>query len=219
MSFGKRSGPQKKKGPPRGGFRAQTRDLFVPHDVVKVARDPELKHLDVNSSGYISGVSYAGTITALSAIAQGVAGNQRVGDAAMVRGIDFRAAAYSQGSSQFLRMIVFQWNLDTSIGAPTAGQVLQGVGATAQTIACPYDFTSAEQGRLNIIADFVLEAASSATTPALKVVQKEGRWQVNFTAGSTTAQGQIYVLAISDAALAGNAPVYQWWSRIMYDDL
>jgi len=199
--------------------RKEAKDLFKPRDIIRATRSPELKHLDVNSGGYISGVSYAGTITALSAVGQGVAGNQRVGDAISVRGVHIQAAAYAQGSSEFIRFIAFQWNMPSSIGAPTAANVLQNVGVTAQTIACPYDFTSAEQGRLNVLADFTLRAASSASTPDLHRVTWQGELTVNFDAGSTTASGQIYLLAISDAALAANAPVHQWWARLLYDDI
>lgn len=182
-------------------------------------RRPELKHLDVTTAGYVAGVTYAGNITALSAISQGVGGNQRVGDAVSVRGIEFRMAGYPQGTSTFLRLVLFQWNVPSSLGAPTAANVLQSVGVTAQTIAVPYDFAGAEEGRLNIIADEVVVVQTGATGPFSLMVRRNGQWQVDFDTGAVTASGQIYALVISDAALAGNAPVYQWWSRVLYDDL
>lgn len=215
----RRRAPTGRSAPMATTERREARDLFAPHDFLRHVRRPELKHLDVNSSGYVNGVSYAGTVTVLTAIAQGSGGNQRVGDAISVRGIEFRIACYAQNSSEFLRVIVFQWNMPTSLAAPSTGVVIQGAGATPQTIAAPYDFTSVEQGRLNVIDDFVLQAAAGASTPAHSMKRHTGSWQVDFDPGATTASGQLYVLVISDAALATNAPVYQWWARILYDDL
>jgi hypothetical protein len=192
-------------------------DTVVPHDRIP-SRQPELKHLDVTSGGYVTGVSYAGAIVSLSDIAAGAAGNQRTGDSVRVRAVDFQLSTYYQGTSTGLRVVVFAWNISSSIGAPTAGQVLQGVGVTPQTLAAPYTSDSVEQGRLNILCDEFLPCSSAGPGVARLTMKKEVQLPINYDASATTGAGKIYALFISDAALAANAPNYQYWMRLMYED-
>lgn len=192
-------------------------DTVVPHDKVP-ARAPELKHLDTTSAGYVAGVSYAGSIVSMSDIAAGAAGNQRNGDSVRVRAVDFQVHAYYQGASTGLRVILFAWNISSSIGAPTAGQVLQGVGVTPQTLAAPYNSDSVEQGRLFILADEVLPCSSAGPGVARMTLKREVTLPINFDSSATTGAGKLYALFISDAALSSNAPNYQYWTRLMYED-
>lgn len=189
-------------------------DVMVPHDKL-VRRDPELKHLDVNTSGYIGGVTYAGTITSLSDVVQGGAGNQRVGDALRIRGLDFRCSAYHQaGSVQgTLRFIVFVWNEDST---PTTALVLQGTGSAAAAVS-PYNSDHVQNGSLNLLADFVYAGDSSPDAFYKHLVMTLDS-QVTFTASSTSGAGKAWILVLSDAGLATNCANYQWWSRLIYSD-
>lgn len=190
------------------------RDVMIPHDKL-VRRTPELKHLDVNTSGYIGGVTYAGTITSLSDVVQGGAGNQRVGDALRVRGLDLRVAAYHQvGSLQGgLRFLVFFWNEDST---PTASLVLQGTGSAASLVS-PYNSDHVQNGSLNVVADFVY-AGDSSPDAFFHQVTRVLDSQITYAASSTSGAGKLWMLAISDAGLATNCANYQWWSRMLYDD-
>lgn len=183
-----------------------------------IPHTPELKHYDSNSSGYIAGVTYAGTIVSVSAIAQGTAANQRTGDSIVIRGIDFKINCFQQGTSTGLRFILFAWNVSTGLAAPGISNILQGAGVTPMAIVAPYDADSTEQGRLDIIADIYLPCGASPSV-ARAVVQRKLKLPVNFDAGATTGAGTLRLLTVSDAALAGNSPQHEWWCRILYDDV
>jgi hypothetical protein len=194
--------------------RAAARDVLRPRDR-EIPRFPELKHLDVNTSGYIGGTTYAGTLTDLTAVTQGAAGNQRTGDSIRIRGITFRASAYHQaGSVQgILRFIVFSFNEDNA--ASVAG-VLQSSGSSLAVVS-PYNSDHVENGALNIIFDKSYAGDSSPDAFFMEFT-KELDLSVHYTAGATTGSGKIWCLVISDAGLATNCANYQWWSRIIFDD-
>lgn len=193
------------------------RDALFPRDRIPL-REPELKHLDVNSGGYTGGVSYAGVLTALTSVVQGAAGNQRVGDAIRVRGIDFAIAMHAQGSSTGLRVILFAWNVSTSIGAPTIASVLQGAGVTPLAVVAPFDSDSTEQGRLDILFDHYFPCGTSPSTFSWRF-RKSIDQPVVFDTGATTGTGTLRLLILSDAALAANSPDHMWWARVLFEDL
>jgi len=204
-------------GPQRGGAgtKSRTRDVITPHDRL-IPRGPELKHLDVNSGGYVAGVTSAGTLTSLTDIVQGVAGNQRTGDAVRIRGLDFRFAAYHQvGSLQgVLRFIVFSYNEDS---APTPALTLQSTGS-ASAVVSPYYLDHVENGSLNILFDSAY-AGDSSPDAFFYHARRVVNLPVAFVTGTTNGSGKLHLLVISDAGLATNCANYQWWSRIFYDDV
>jgi len=191
------------------------RDQMVPHDTI-VLRSPELKHLDTNTGGYVGGVTSAGTLTSISDVGQGYDGTNRVGDALKVRGVQFRASAYHQaGSVQgILRFIVFSWNEDT---APTAATVLQNVGS-ALSVVSPYNEAHIQNSSLNILLDRCYAGDSSPDAFYLEM-HRVVTLQVTYAAAATTGAGKLYVLMISDAGLATNCAYYQWFARILFDDV
>jgi len=199
----------------RTGSRSGVRDVMTPHDRL-VVRSPELKHLDTNSGGYVGGVTYAGTVSSLSDVVQGGAGNQRVGDALRLRGVDFRLTAYHQaGSVQgVFRIILFIWNEDST---PTIALVLQGTGSALAAVS-PYNEDHVQNGSLNVLLDTYYAGDSSPDAYSLHF-QRVLSSTATYTAGSTAGAGKLWLLVLSDAGLATNCCNYQWWGRLVYDDV
>jgi hypothetical protein len=205
---------RRRKRVPKGGRKSGVEDVLIPHDKVQ-NRTPELKHLDTNSGGYIGGITTAGSITSISDIGQGAAGNQRVGDSVCIKGIDLRVAAYHQaGSVQGgLRFILFAYNEDTS---PSVALILQGTGSAAALVS-PYYSDHVQNSGLNILADFVFAGDSSPDAFYYHRVFT-GSWPITYNAGTTTGAGKLFLIAISDAGLATNCANFQWWARVVYND-
>ncbi len=191
----------------------------VMHPHTKIPRHvPELKHLDVTSGGYIAGTAYTGLCTSLSSVAQGGAGNGRIGDNLQIRGIDFRASQYYQGSSTYQRWILFCWNVDGFVTPPTPSLVLQSVSSSLSVVSA-YNSDSVEQGKLNILLDRTLVSSSAGPGAAELNYSQQVDLPVSYESGQVLGTGQLYLLVVTDATLAANAPNYQYWSRIHYVDL
>ncbi len=193
-------------------------DVLNPRDLIPF-RSPELKHLDVTSAAGYLGITYNGLITHLSAISQGGAGNQRIGDSVTIRAIDFRMNGYVQGSATGMRIILFQWNRDTLAAVPVPADVLQSAGVGSdQAVIVPYNSDNSEQGTLNILVDEFIPCGASPSVFKF-AFRKAVRLPCTFDAGQLTGMGTLRVLTISDAALATNSPAFHWWSRIFYEDV
>jgi len=192
-------------------------DLLYPRDVAP-PRLPELKHFDTTTTSYVAGVTFSGSVTCLSTVGVGTAANQRVGDELTIRAIDFRFSAYTQGSSEFIRLIIFSWNEDDGAVAPTPGTVLQSTGSNMSLLS-PYFADAVQAGRLNVVFDKILIASNGGGPSAVtERVSRKLTLPVQFSTGLTTGNGKLYLLVISDSSLAGQAPNYGWWSRIYFDD-
>lgn len=200
-----------------GSVRHTAADMLRPQELV-VFREPELKHFDASSGAYVNN-PYTGAVYSLSAITQGVAGNQRVGDSLVVRGIELRIGSYANGASTMTRFVLFAWNVSTALAAPAPGNVLQNVGSAA-SITSPYNIDSTEQGLLNILADFVVVSTSTGGPgAAFRDVIVKKSLPMDFDNGSNTSSGSIRLLVISDAALAANAANVYYQSRLVFTDV
>ncbi len=209
----------KGKGVRSGPQRPSVQDVLVPRDFIP-RRSPELKHLDVTSGGYVLGVSQAGSITHVTPMSQGGAGNQRIGDSVVVRGIDFRLGAYAQGTNNSMtRFTMFTWNMDSTVAAPGVSDIWQGGGgATSLTVVAPYNSDRVEAGALGIVFDETIALRASPDTYSFRF-SKPVNFPIAYVAGQLTGTGTLRLAIVSDAALAANACNYQWWCRVYYDDV
>lgn len=217
MPRSKRRGGRGKKKPraadgPVQGLAGELVAFVHPNDRLRPRRT-EIKHFDTAIAAAV--VTSASTMNPLSAIAQGVAGNQRVGDEATLRGVTIRYRAWGNSTPIrcALRVVVFCWNDDSASLAPSLANVLQN---TSQLTA-PYNWQSVQDGDIRVLAD-ELHQFSSAGGPdtAVRHIELKLSDRLAFNTGVTTGSGQLYCLLWSDQAT--NGPSIELFARAYYTD-
>lgn len=170
----------------------------------------------------IGGASPAssGTIAALSPITQGVGVSQRTGDAVYLDKmyLNYQIATANADIYTTIRIIIFQWHPNSALAAPLTGDILQ-----TSTHLSFYDWQFSEM--YTIIHDVMYFASGTGAGPtassnmgfAGEVSLAPAQKKLEFTSGAATGSNQLYVLYISDSAIAP-FPVLDLTARVTYDE-
>lgn len=176
------------------------------------------KYSDVVVSG--TTITSAGTVTPLTNIAQGVTVNQRVGDSALLEALFLNFDVNVANSDVFTtsRILVFQWLVNTALHVPVIADILQ----TASTLSM-VNFNTSNQ--YIVLLDELIFQSGLATAPtatslvgrshAISVSSAKKRLEWN--AAVTTGSNQIFILYISDSAIAP-FPGLNYTSRVLFDE-
>lgn len=180
----------------------------------------EKKYIDTAYSG---GLDSTGVLTAVTASSVGT-GDQsaRVGDKikALSLKIKWQFITNINVSTSFIRVIWFQWHPDSSVTAPTVGDILQPAPSYTSfynhdkgslfSIFSDCTYTLQTQGRTNVSVNKTFRFGSKLGK--MKFVKPI----VKYTTGSGSGCDQIYCLIISDRS--ANTPTIQGTSRLSYTD-
>jgi len=198
----------------RGGesIPRATREFLHPRETL-ARRRVEVKHFDVDTPA--APIATGGTITKLTTIAQGVAGNQRVGDEAQFTGVSFKGyvRGLAAGGDSVVRVMLFQWNVDDASLPPTVVTVLQAAGSSR-----PYNWQSIQDGNIRVLYYHTLDCCptSGQAVQHFEYIQAV-TGQLAYNTGLATGSGQLYVLTICDNNI-GAANLIQWDTRVIYED-
>lgn len=165
------------------------------------------------------------TITSLTLVPQGNAQSKRVGDELYAKHIELRLSSYFNSNAVIgnpqhsLRIIVFRWNIDTSIATPALGSILAPLSASVNDFCAPYDWNAKRQGDFTILMDKMYNLAEGALCPALNLRIPVKR-RITYDPAATTGEGHIYILQIGDDVTGAHTPSIsvQWYARLLYTD-
>ena len=203
---------------PASQTSSQLRDTDVasyarPPLLPQTLHGPEIKVSDNTATASV--LTSAGSVSKISTIAQGVSNVQRIADACEMKGLEFGLAVIPGTNVGPVRLIVFQYNLDDSAGAPTMASVLQNIGSLS--VVSPYLLDGVDDREFSILHDELFNLASSTATVAKRIfVRANSRIGFN-TGGATTGVGQIYALLTTTTASTG--PIVTWNSRVYFTDV
>lgn len=181
-----------------------------------VRKEAETKY---NDNLFSASVDTTGTLIDVFDPAQGVADTDRVGDKVTLRGMRMSFKMAAADTSNYVRIVLFQWYPNSNLSVPTIGTVLFDVSTGDRAMTSPYvhDY----QNQFHVIYDKVFTLAINSDTiirtrtfkPNFKYVKKT----VEFTAGTVNASNKLYVFAISDSGAISHPTVFMY-TRVFYDD-
>jgi hypothetical protein len=189
-------------------------EVLHPKEVLHSYTGPEVKVVDLFQNQ--TSITSAGTIQNLSAMTQGVAQSQRVGDRCSLEAMALKYCFYPNSTNgNAVRIVLFQWLQNNSVTVPTSALVLQ-YNTVAYASLAPYQFTGAKDELFAIVYD-KLHSIDPGSSPAIgqAEISLKGR-DVSFDQAATTGIGHIYSLIISDAA--ASAPTFSCTTRLLYRD-
>lgn len=167
-----------------------------------------------NNAAYT--IDFNGTIENLSLIPQGDTDFQRNGDMVYLQGISYNFSMVHGDTTNLFRVIIFRWNIPTSLANPTANTILDIVGSTNAPLA-NYVKDFRRQRRYTILFDRTYSVSADGRPVFNKHLYIKLRNQLAFEASGTTGRGHIFSLVISDSGAAPN-PAFNWASKLLYTD-
>jgi len=185
-----------------------------------VNADEELKIFDVFTN--TQNIGTGGTLANQTLIPQGVGNSQRVSDEVYLRRLLFTWQVVQLNTDIYgdVRIILFQWHPNTAIATPTLASILQNT--TGNGLWTAYNWQ--ERDQYTVIYDEVVSAAGLATAPtassnqrALNIRLTPPRRKMVFALASTAASNSVWLLQVSDSAIAP-FPVMTYNLRIEYVD-
>lgn len=163
-------------------------------------------------------------------IIRGTGENQRIGDRITPYRLEFRMTSYYDPSlavadaTHNLRIIIFKWNDDLALGAPTAGSILQyitsGIGNYSD-LTSPYNHQGLSEGQFTICLDRTISCGSSAPIRTIsKVLKLRGSLDFAYNSDAAAGRGHYYVYTVADDVTGAHTPSVQlqFTTRFMFMD-
>lgn len=208
--------PVRVYGPTRSDFKKK--EVVTKEQLTRALRsNDELKYFDVASAGAVN-VSFSGTFTCLSSMAQGVTAITRNGDRVLPKSLRIRGLYNAGSTNNVLRTIIFRWNVNDTSDAPQMAEILDGAFlGSAHVVFAPYSMYN--RARFSVLYDkltYVQYAVGTSEKP-IKIDLKLAQKKIQYYQGANTGQYHIYMLNLSDDGVV-TYPTTNWISRLTFTD-
>lgn len=171
--------------------------------------------------GYDAVISNGSNLYDLTNIIQGTAQGQRVGDSIKVFKLSteilfYPNAALLGADEYFIRVIVFEWKVDSAFAAPTASNVLEAASlVTAASVLAQYRWDLRDNYR--ILFDSRLTHPTNIAYGQMKIkIHKKLNTRIDFAPGTSQGTNKIYLLMLSDNN--SSPPQMMFNGRLFYKD-
>lgn len=180
----------------------------------------------VDTAAAYGQVDRSGQITQLTTITQasGVVAN-RIGDQVRLKSLEFRMDSYlncvaaATDSTHHLRLVIFRWNLATSVATPSLANLFQNSGTVGVT-CYPRQWQTIKQKDIHVYWDksFTIQRYAGNSSYVKKINLKGSR--LDFDTAASTGEGHLYACLVADDATGAHVPaIYsQWVARVIYED-
>lgn len=184
-------------------------------------RTKEIKYANLLTVPYQQVTGY--TTTDLTAIAQGTADTQRIGDSISWVDLEMRLAVFTRSTtptptSSNVRVMIYQWHSDDAIDPPSATVILGS--STSDPIApVNYDLQN-QQNKIKVLYDktfLVMNTGLGPQPTEFVIPHTAGRQKISYTGGGTTGNDHVYIMVGSDTPGAA-APFVAFNARLRYRD-
>lgn len=163
-------------------------------------------------------VEWGGFVGDLTPMAQGVTDNQRIGDEVRVSSIQLRGVVYNDGNGvtvdaeNTVRLIVFQWHLDSQTQAPGVSGILRPTDLlTVAAPFAPWNETNRHQFRVLVDRQFTLSKNGPNAQGFRYNLTKPTR-TIKYNDGATHGEDKIYYALVSDSGADTHPHVTMTWA-------
>ncbi len=157
----------------------------------------------------------------LTLVPQGDAQSTRVADTIWVQSIELKFAARTANADifNFVRLLIFRWNVSTALAIPTSGEIFFNYSS-----AFNYAFLNFERrDNYHVYKDVTFNLSGTATNPTaycqhfINEHQTLRNLQIQFDPSATTATNHLFLGWLSDSTVTP-FPIIDYNIRIWYYD-
>lgn len=182
-----------------------------------IRANEEVKFLDTAFTAV--GVDITGTSNIMTATAQGTAQGQRLAAQIKPLSVRFNYTWTAPDTTNFCRVIIWQYKAASSTLAPVIPFILQSTGAGVPEPVSQYNYSNKTLYKILYDETVALSATGPDSVSISKRINLPKKLQVDFNAGaaSTAAMNHVCVSVITDSA-APTHPVLNGVFRVFYTD-
>lgn len=172
-------------------------------------------------------ISSVGSIQSISGMIKGTSVDQRIGDTIRIHKLSFQLAGIRAVGDSFntMRLIFFQWNVDSTTDVPTLLEILEPDSGAGSGILAPYrnyKFDTLKQRKMRILYDSLMtvdEVKADTHIWRRKSITFKNPIKVVFNqeALTPTGYGKIYYMIVSDSTGSFH-PTLRGFTRVEYKD-
>lgn len=174
----------------------------------------EPKYLD--TSAVAQSVSTSGTFAYLTLLNNGTTDITRIGDMISLHSIDMRWSAIVADATNIVRVVLIQWNPDTTIETPTYNAVFAGAGSPVNS---PFNHDGNKKFTVVYDKRVFLSTAIGTAGDAVYIMATNSKLnnRIQFISGSQNSMGGLYLILLSDS-IASTHPTVDYSVRINWYD-
>jgi len=188
---------------------------------LNLVRMTEPKYLDTLSIA--NSIGSGGTLFQLTTIPQGDGQSTRVGDFSKIRKLLFNFTLYIVNSDIIttVRLIFFRWVVSTAISSPSIANILEAPASS--NVLSHFNFQL--QDNYHVLWEKQFQGSGITTSPTdnsnfgatgLQIPLGSSP-EIEFALGAASGTNHLYLLAVSDSALAP-FPLLNFSSRVYFED-
>jgi len=198
----------------KGKKPSQSVKKFVKTQINRTLREnQETKFFDIVSNA--TGVPGSGTVVQLNPIVQGINESQRIGSAIKPISLRGKFGVVGVDNVNAVRILIVQWNDDDAIFGPTLARIFQ------DPINSPWLGTLNENnmtgGMFTVKYDRLFTTSLNGQNAFSVNFHTKKLRKVDYLGSATTGYGNLYLIAVSDSAIAGH-PTLAYQMRLSYTD-
>lgn len=177
-------------------------------------KSSEKKYLNYVNSSTVDNTG--ALILKLSEVSQGDTDTTRDGDQMTIRSLQFNMSFAIADTTNYVRVIFFQWLQNTQMGLPTASNILLDVVTAPWLSPYSHDY----RYNFRILGDHLIRLDSQVPLVYKKMFFKRfARRKVQYVGASSTAYTNgIFALVVSDSSAVPH-PSVQWSGKLNFSDV
>lgn len=192
-----------------------------------LANEIETKNISATFTqvgGIATGITNAGSMYSIGAVAQGINVNERTGNAITPRRMHIRVIGTNPlaGINNWVRVIILQSLLQTGVTLLTPAGVLATTAIVGETVVSPYNTAQISNKRFKVLYDKkkYLEDGVGGANQFNIVLRKNLASKIHYTGAAATdlGKGSLQMLFIADDVASANSPGAVWGTQLFYDD-
>lgn len=152
------------------------------------------------------------TVACISAITQGVAANQRTGDEANLKTLQFNIGFTGGDATNYVRATIVRWLMNDSNDAVTASDVFTNSSVAWLSLASQH-----KPNRFEMVWDKTAIIGTGGTDGVIFKGSLKTDWELAFNSTAITGINHLYVIISSDSSAATH-PVYTFEMEVGYTD-
>lgn len=183
----------------------------------ELKEDVEVKYLLTNHQSL--SIDTTGELYSLTNVSQGTGDSNRIGDEIKISALELRINALYGDTTNYLRIIVFQWLANDDISAPIVGDVLYDASSSIPYVLSYYNNDTLGSD-YSVLYDKVHSLNNTYKTnfsQNIFIPMKYAKKKVQYVAGTTNGSHKLYILLCSDSGAIPHVTV-NMVARLTYVD-
>jgi len=183
---------RKRLGKPKRGPTVKLIKKEVKKALISKSEPKSTASITVGGSAYFQATPFL-----ISSIGQGTLDTNRIGDVVKPLNLYFALNVYYSSVIAVVRLIIFEWKVDTNVLPPTLTYLLEDISYPTTS-----EFSRDNKEKYRVLVDKVSHINQYKPTVLMRVNKAVKTARIQFNTGGTSGQNHIYAVVLTDNVFA-----------------